>query len=39
MAFVECLAVSQEDTMEGALWRETLGRSLEGNLRQEPGVA
>ena len=28
MAFVECLEVSQEDTMEGPLWRDTLGRSL-----------
>ena len=28
MAFVECLGVSQEDTMEGPLWGETLGRSL-----------
>ena len=28
MAFVECLGVSQEDTMEGSLWRATLGRSL-----------
>ena len=28
MAFVECLGGSQEDTMEGPLWRETLGRSL-----------
>ena len=28
MAFVKCLGVSQEDTMEGPLWRETLGRSL-----------
>ena len=28
MAFVECLGVSQEDTMEGPLWRETLSRSL-----------
>ena len=28
MAFVECLGVSQEDTMEGPLWREILGRSL-----------
>ena len=28
MAFVECLKFSQEDTMEGPLWRETLGRSL-----------
>ena len=28
MAFVECLWILQEDTMEGPLWRETLGRSL-----------
>ena len=28
MAFVECLGFSQEDTMEGPLWRETLGRSV-----------
>ena len=28
MAFVECLGVSEDDTMEGPLWRETLGRSL-----------
>ena len=28
MALVECLGVSQENTMEGLLWRETLGRSL-----------
>ena len=28
MAFVECLGFSQEDTMEGPLWSETLGRSL-----------
>ena len=28
MLFVECLGFSQEDTMEGPLWRETLGRSL-----------
>ena len=28
MAFVECLGVSQEDTLENRLWRETLGRSL-----------
>ena len=28
MTFVECLGVSQQDTMEGPLWRETLGRSL-----------
>ena len=28
MTFVECLGVSQEDTMEGPLWRETLGKSL-----------
>ena len=31
MAFVECLGFSQEDTMEGP--------PVEGNLRQEPGVA
>ena len=30
MAFVECLGVSQEDTMEGP---------VEGHLKQEPGVA
>ena len=28
MAFVEWLGFSQEDTMEGPLWRATLGRSL-----------
>ena len=28
MALVECLEVSQEDTMEGPRWRETLGKSL-----------
>ena len=28
MTFVECLGVSQKDTMEDALWRETLDRSL-----------
>ena len=28
VAFVECLGISQEDTMEGPLWRETLGRSM-----------
>ena len=28
MTFVECLGVSQEDMIEGLLWRETLGRSL-----------
>ena len=28
MAFVECLGVSQEDMMEGPLWRETFGKSL-----------
>ena len=28
MAFVEFLGVTQEDTMEGPLWREALGRSL-----------
>ena len=28
MAFVECLGFSQEDTIEGSLWKKTLGRSL-----------
>ena len=28
MTFVECLGVLLEDTMEGPLWRETLGMSL-----------
>ena len=28
MAFVECLGVLQEDTMEDPPWRETLSRSL-----------
>ena len=28
MEFVECLGFSQEDTMKGPLWRETLRRSL-----------
>ena len=28
MVFVECLGVSQEETIEGPLWRETLSRSL-----------
>ena len=28
MTFVECLGFSQEDTVEGPLWREILGRSL-----------
>ena len=28
MAFVECLRFSQEDTVDGPLWRETIGRSL-----------
>ena len=28
MAFVKCLGVSEEDAVEGPLWRETLGRSL-----------
>ena len=34
MAFVECLGVSQEDTMEGSPWRETLGRSLDHTMRR-----
>ena len=36
MAFVECLGVSREDTMEGSLWRETLGRSLGSHDAVEP---
>ena len=36
MAFVECLGFSQEDTMEGSLWRETLGRSLGSYDAMEP---
>ena len=36
MAFVECLGFSQEDTMEGSLWRETLGRSLGSHDATEP---
>ena len=28
MGFLECLGVSQQDTMEGSLWRKRLGRSL-----------
>ena len=28
IASVKCLGVSQEDTMESALWRKTLGKSL-----------
>ena len=28
ITFVECMGVSQEDTMEGPLWKETLGRSV-----------
>ena len=31
MTFVECLGVSQQDTMKGPLRRETLGRSLGSN--------
>ena len=34
--FVECLGGSQEDTMEGPLWRETLGRSLGSHDAAEP---
>ena len=28
MTFVKCPRVSQGDTMEGPLWRDTLGRSM-----------
>ena len=38
MAFVECLGFSQEDTMEGPLWRETLGRSLGSHDATELGA-
>ena len=34
MAFVEYLGVSQEDTMKGPPWRETLGRSLDRMARR-----
>ena len=34
MAFVECLGFLQEDTMEGTLWRETLGRMLRSMTRR-----
>ena len=36
MAFVECLGVSNEDKMEGSLWKETLGRSLRSHDAVEP---
>ena len=36
MTFVECLGFSQEDTMEGPLWREILGRSLGSHDATEP---
>ena len=36
MAFVECLGFSQEDMMEGPLWREILGRSLGSHDATEP---
>ena len=36
MTFVECLGVSNEDKMEGSLWRETLGRSLGSHDAVEP---
>ena len=36
MVFVECLGFSQEDTMEGPLWRGTLGRSLGSHDATEP---
>ena len=35
MAFVECLGVSQGDTMEGPPWREALGRSLRSHDAEE----
>ena len=36
MAFVERLGFSHKDTMEGPLWRETLGRSLGSHDATEP---
>ena len=36
MSFVKCLGFSQEDTMEGSLWRETLSRSLGSHDATEP---
>ena len=36
MIFVERLGFSQEDTMEGPLWRETLRRSLGSHDATEP---
>ena len=36
VVFVECLGFSQEYTMEGPLWRETLGRSLGSHDATEP---
>ena len=36
MAFVECLGFSQDDTMEGPLCRQTLGRSLGSHGATEP---
>ena len=28
MTFVECLGISQDDTMESLVWRETMNRNL-----------
>ena len=36
MAFVECQGISQEEIMEGCLWRETLGRSLGSHDAADP---
>ena len=36
MAFMECLGVSHEDTMESYLWRETLGRDMASHDAVEP---
>ena len=36
ITFVECLRFSQEDTMEGPLWSETLSRSLGSHDATEP---
>ena len=36
MTFVECLGCSQEDMLNGPLWRETLGRSMGSHDATEP---
>ena len=36
MTFVECQGISQEEIMEGCLWRETLGTSLRSHDAADP---